>query len=185
MLVAGRYTVEGVQSQVVQQGPAGKEIWLTVGLRRGKGGEKVTGWMQSSELQRRAAGNAVWLERLRGKAREGGSVEGHSWKCNGSPATTGHGMRGAVVGWYLPVLVVDEGQMRSGGVRLKVLMKKVAVGRAAPGFEQAVGIRCRREWHEHKMSREQLVGITGQRVQTDGGRVVLVEGHEVWEKWAE
>jgi len=33
------------------------------------------------------------------------------------------------------------------------------------------------------MSREQLVGITGQRVQTDGGREVLVEGQEVWEEW--
>ena len=58
------------------------------------------------------------------------------------------------------MLLVDEGQMRSGGVRLKVLMKKVAVGRAAPGFEQAVGITCRQEWHEYKMSRKQLVGIT-------------------------
>ena len=27
------------------------------------------------------------------------------------------------------------------------------------------------------MNREQLVGITGQRVQTDGGREVLVEGY--------
>ena len=79
VLVAGRYTVEAVQSQVVQQGPAGKEIWLAVGLRRGKGGEKVTGWMQSSELQRRAAGNVDWLARLRGKARECWSVEGHNW----------------------------------------------------------------------------------------------------------
>ena len=35
------------------------------------------------------------------------------------------------------------------------------------------------------MSREHLVGITGQSVQADGGRVVLVEGHEVWEKWTE
>ena len=56
--------------------------------KEGKGREKVTGWMQSSELQRRAGGNAVWLERLRGKAREGWSVEGHNWECNGSPAAT-------------------------------------------------------------------------------------------------
>ena len=47
-------------------------------------------------------------------------------------------MSGAVVGWYLPVLVVVEGQIRSGRVRMKVLMKKVAVGRAAPGYEHAV-----------------------------------------------
>ena len=33
------------------------------------------------------------------------------------------------------------------------------------------------------MSREQLVGITGQRVQADGGREVLMEGQEIWEEW--
>jgi hypothetical protein len=33
--------------------------------------------MQNSELQRRAAGNAVWLAKLRDKAREGWRVEGH------------------------------------------------------------------------------------------------------------
>ena len=88
-------------------------------------------------------------------------------------------------GWYLPVLVVDEEQMKSGGVRVMVLMKRVAVGKTAGGVEQAVGIRCRQEWHRHRMSREQLVGITGQRVQADGGREVLVEGQEVWEDWLE
>ena len=88
-----------------------------------------------------------------------------------------------MVGWYLPVLVVDEEQMKSGGVRVVVMMKRVAVGRTAGGFEQAVGIRCRQEWHRYKMSRKQLVGITGQRVQADGGREVLVEGQEVWEDW--
>ena len=31
------------------------------------------------------------------------------------------------------------------------------------------------------MGRRQLVGITGQRTQTDGGKEVLVEGQEVWE----
>ena len=97
---------------------------------------------------------------------------------------TGHGLRGAVVGWYLPVLMVVEKQMkRVGGVRVVVLMRRVAVGRTAGGFEQAVGIRCRQEWCKHKMSREQLVGITGQRVQTDGDKEVLVEGNEVWEEW--
>ena len=44
---------------------------------------------------------------------------------------TGHGLGGAVVGWYLPVLVVDEEQMRRGGARVVVLMKRVAVGRTA------------------------------------------------------
>ena len=34
-----------------------------------------------------------------------------------------------MVGWYLPVLVVDEEQMKSGGVRVMVQMKRVAVGK--------------------------------------------------------
>ena len=34
-----------------------------------------------------------------------------------------------------------------------------------------------------KMSRKQLVGTTGQRVQADGGSEVMVEGQEVWEDW--
>ena len=183
-LVAGRYTVKAVQTQVSLQGDAGRETWLGVDLLRGGGGEKFTGWMHSGELQRRAAGDADWLARLRGRAREGWSVEDHSWVCSGGPAVTGHGLRGAVVGWYLPVLVVDEEQMkRVGGVRVVVLMKRVAIGRTAGGVEQAVGIRCRQEWHRHKMSRRQLVGTTGQRVQADGDKEVLVEGQEIWEEW--
>ena len=40
------------------------------------------------------------------------------------------------------MLVVDEGQRKKvGGVRLVVLMKRVAVGRTAGGFEQAA-----RQW---------------------------------------
>ena len=63
-------------------------------------------------------------------------------------------------------------------------MKRVAVGRTAGGFDRAVGIKSRREWQRHKMSRGQLVGITGQRIQVlDGGKEVLVEGQEVWEEW--
>ena len=50
---------------------------------------------------------------------------------------------------------------------------------------QAMGIGSRQEWHRYKISRKQLVGITGQRVQADGGREVLVEGQEVWEDWLE
>ena len=56
----------------------------------------------------------------------------------------------------------------------------------SPGrFGQAVGvrIRCRQGWHRYKMGRKQLVGITGQKVQADGGREVLVEGQEAWEDW--
>ena len=109
-------------------------------------------------------------------------MEDHSWVCNEGPTVTGHGLRGAVVGWYLPVLVVDEEKVKRRGVRVKVVMKRVAVGRTAGGDEQAVGIRSMQEWHRHKMSRQQLVGITGQRVQVCGNEV-LMEGQEVWEEW--
>jgi hypothetical protein len=82
------------------------------------------------------------------------------------------------------MLVVDVRELKKvGGVRVVVLMSRIAVGRTAGGVEKAVGMRCRQEWHGYKMSREQFVGVTGQKVQTDGGRVVLVEGHEVWEEW--
>ena len=50
------------------------------------------------------------------------------WRPSSDTAVTGHGLRGAVVGWYLPVLVVDEKQMKRGGVRVVVIMKRVAVG---------------------------------------------------------
>ena len=71
MLVAGRYTVKAVQSQVTLQGTAGRETWLGVDLPKGGGKTKVTGWMQSVELQRRAAGDADWPARLRWRGREG------------------------------------------------------------------------------------------------------------------
>ena len=70
MLIAGKYTVKAVQSRVILQGPAGREMWLGVDLCRGRGGVKVTGWMQRGELQRGAAGNVDWLARLRGKGRD-------------------------------------------------------------------------------------------------------------------
>ena len=184
MQVAGSYSVQAVQTQVTLQGIAGRETWLGVDLLRGRGGGRVTGWMQSNELQRRAARSAGWLARLTWRRREGWSVEDHSWVCSEGPAVSGHGQRGAVVGWYLPVLVVDEKQMRRvGGISVVVLTKRVAVGKSAGGVEKAVGIRCRQEWCKHRMSREQLVGITGQRVQAHGGREILVEGQEVWEEW--
>ena len=126
-----------------------------------EGGDKTTGWIQSSELQRRVAGDTDWLARLKGRGRGDWSVKSHGWVCSEGPKETGHGLGGAVVGWYLPVLVVAEEQLRSGGVRLKVLMKKIAVGRTAGGLEQEVGMRRRQEWHRYMMDREQLVGITG------------------------
>ena len=67
-------------------------------------------------------------------------MEGHNWECNSSPAATGHGLRGAVVGWYLPVLVVDEEQMQKvGGVKVVVMMKRVAVGRTSEGLIRQLG----------------------------------------------
>ena len=49
-------------------------------------------------------------------------MEERSWVCSGGPAVTGHGLRGAVVGWYLPVLAVDERKMkRVGGISVVVL----------------------------------------------------------------
>ena len=56
------------------------------------------------------------------------------------------------------------------------MMRRVAGGRTARGLDQAVGIRCRQEWHRHRMGMEQLVGITGQGLQADGGREVMVVG---------
>ena len=44
--------------------------------------------------------------------------------------------------------------MERGGVKVVVLMRRVAIGRIAGGVEQAVGIRCRQEWHRHRMSRD-------------------------------
>ena len=64
-----------------------------------------------------------------------------------------------------------------------VQMKRVAVGRTPGGFEQAVGIRTRRERCRHNMSREKLVGISGQMAQTEGVPEALVEGQEVWGEW--
>ena len=66
------YSVQAVQTQVTLQGTAGRKTWLGVDLLRGGWGGKVTGWMQSSELLRRAAGNVGWLARLRGRGGKDG-----------------------------------------------------------------------------------------------------------------
>ena len=77
-----------------------------------KGGAATAGWMQSGhgELQGRVACDGDWLARLRGERKEGWSVEEHSWVGSGGSTVARHGMRGAVVRWYLPVymLMVDE-----------------------------------------------------------------------------
>ena len=58
------------------------------------------------------------------------------------------------------------------------------MGRTSGGFKQAVGIRTKREWCRHSMSREKLVEISGKLVQADldGGAKALVEGQEVYGK---
>ena len=55
-LVAGRYTVKAVQSQVSLQGDVGREIWLGVDLLRGGGTAKLKCWMHSGELQETLTG---------------------------------------------------------------------------------------------------------------------------------
>ena len=65
VMVAGSYTVKAVQAQVSLRGAAGRETWLGVDLHSGGGRGKVTGWMQSCELQERAAGDAHWLDEER------------------------------------------------------------------------------------------------------------------------
>ena len=91
-------------------------------------------------------------------------MEDHSWACSEGSTVTGHGLGGAVLGWYLPVLVVGKKQMGRNGVRVVVMVERVAVGKAAGGFEQAMGIRSRVGWHRYKMSRRQLVAHQGRGV---------------------
>ena len=93
--------------------------------------------MSCKFAQRRAAGDADWFARLRWKGKGGGSVQDHNCVCSGGLAVTGRGLRGAAVGWYLPVLVADEGQMKRGGDKVMVLMKRVLVGSAA-GCKQRI-----------------------------------------------
>ena len=69
-------------------------------------------------------------------------------------AVPGHGLRGAVVGWYLPMQVVDEEELNRGGARVGVIMRRVAVGRTTERFDQAVGDMSRMGWHRHKMGRQ-------------------------------
>ena len=58
------------------------------------------------------------------------------------------------------VVGVREKRLSRGGVRVVVMARRVAVGKASGGFEQAVRSRSRKGWFRHKMSRKQLVGTT-------------------------
>ena len=111
-------------------------------------------------------------------------VQGHRWEASSGEAAVVGGIRkGEVVGWYLPVRVVSEKALTRAGVRVVVQMKRVAVGRSAGAYAQAVGIRSRKEWCIQTMSRKKMVGITGRLVHADGQEEVLVVGDEVWEEW--
>ena len=62
-------------------------------------------------------------------------------------------------------------------------MRRVAMSRSAGAYLEAVGIRCRREWCRHTISRKELVGITGRLTHVDEQEEVLVIDEEVWEEW--
>ena len=72
-----------------------------------------------------------------------------------------------MVGWYLPVRVVGEKALTRAGVRVMVRMRRVAVGRSAGAYAQAVGVRSRKEWLIQAMDRRKLVGITGRLVHAE------------------
>ena len=68
-------------------------------------------------------------------------VQGHSWEATGGEAAAVGGIKkGEVVGWYLPVRVVSEKALTRAGVRVMVQMRRVAVGRSAGAYAQAVGL---------------------------------------------
>ena len=104
------------------------------------------------ELEGRSGGHRLGAEwwapkesckqgRLACKAEGGGTGKAGVWRTTAGRAmpaqqhAPGHGLLGAVVGWYLPMLVVNGEKMKGGGVMLKVLMKRVAVGRTTGGVE--------------------------------------------------
>ena len=70
--------------------------------------------------------------------------------------------------------------MSRNGVKVVMMMRRVAIGKSAGGYTQAIGTRSRRA---HNMGREQLVGTTWQMVLADGDMEVLMEGQEVREEW--
>ena len=130
-------------------------------------------------------GNNRWLDRLRGKGKEGWVVQSHRWETtSGEAAAVGGIRKGEVVGWYLPVRVVSEKALTRAGVRVMVQMRRVAVGRSAGAYAHAVEIRSREEWYTQAMDRKRLVGIIGSLSHADGQEEVLVVGDEVWEEWS-
>ena len=112
-------------------------------------------------------------------------VQSHRWETtSGEAAAVGAFEKGEVVGWYLPVRVVSEKALTRAGVRVMVHMRRVAVGRSAGAYAQAVGIRSKEEWYTQAMGRKRLVGIIGSLSHADGQEEVLVVGVEMWEEWS-
>jgi len=190
--VTGRYTVGAVKVQQVVVGEAGKEVWLGVMLVGSRGGR--IGWMRSGELLAKTRGEEAWHDRLRGGAVEGWSVVGLGWEMRASAAVqqtrsavrekkgrkVAKGRSGEVVGWFVPVVVVDE---KASQRQVEVVMRRVAVGRVSGGYEQAVGLTSRREWCRYSMSKKELAGTVVLRQQEGGGVGQVVEGQVVWEDW--
>ena len=108
----------------------------------------MAGWVFNVELQRRTGGDSKIItdgqKDLGGRAGKGGmcSREEHKWVSNEREAAAGQGIRGEVVGWYLPVGVVKENSLTRAGVRVvHGADEGVAVGRIAGAYTGS-GDRC-------------------------------------------
>ena len=189
ILVQGDYAVGAVRVQELGEGMPADEGWLGVRLKRG--GEEVLGWMQAGELRERVGDRRRWARRLRGKGNEGRDITGCRWTSKlgllqadrEKGKDRGPGKVGEVVGWYMPVQVTEE-KFSKAGVRVCTQMRRVAFGKEAGRYTQAVRVSSRRAWCRKEMSREELVRIEGTAVQADGKVEILVVGQEVWECWS-
>ena len=50
-------------------------------------------------------------------------------------------------------MVVGEKRLSRNGIRVVVMLRRMAVGKGAGGYDPAVRIRSRKEWFRHKMSK--------------------------------
>ena len=148
ILVQGDYAVGTVRVQEQEEGLPAEEGWL--GVRLKKEGVDVLGWMQAGELREKVAGRERWVRRLRGKGDEGWDTAGCRWASKSGSLQAdrevgkdrGSGKVGGVVGWYLPVQVMEE-KFSKAGVRVCMQMRRVAFGkevvsslaRKAPSFK--------------------------------------------------
>ena len=148
ILVQGDYAVGTVRVQEQEEGLPAEEGWL--GVRLKKEGVDVLGWMQAGELREKVVGRERWVRRLRGKGDEGWDTAGCRWASKSGSLQAdrevgkdrGSGKVGGVVGWYLPVQVMEE-KFSKAGVRVCMQMRRVAFGkevvsslaRKAPSFK--------------------------------------------------